>query len=72
VSVIGRVQPSSRYNKGSSEWWFTLEDEGRVLPVHYTGPVPSTFFEESAKVLVTGTMRDGTFSARELLVSVRM
>jgi cytochrome c-type biogenesis protein CcmE len=72
VAVIGRVQPSSRYHKGSSEWWFTLEDQGRVMPVHYTGPVPSTFFEEGAKVLVKGTMRDGTFHAGELLVSVPM
>jgi cytochrome c-type biogenesis protein CcmE len=72
VAVIGKLQPSSRYNKGSSEWWFTLEDEGRVMPVHYTGRVPSTFFEEGAKVLVTGTMREGTFSAGSLAVRVWM
>jgi len=42
------------------------------MPVHYTGRVPSTLFEEGAKVLVTGTMRDGTCSARDLAVSVRM
>jgi len=72
VSVIGTVQPSAIYNQGSSEWWFTLEDQGRMMPVYYTGRVPSTFLEEGARVLVTGTMREGTFSAKELLVSVWM
>ena len=72
VAVIGKVQPSSRRNTGSSEWWFTLEEDGRTIPIHYTGQVPSTFFEDGAKVLVIGTMRDGTFSARDLAVSARM
>lgn len=72
IAVVGRVKPSSRHYKGYSEWWFTLEDEGREMPVHYTGRMPSTFFEEGAKVLVTGTIRDGTFSANGVAVSVWM
>jgi cytochrome c-type biogenesis protein CcmE len=71
VSVIGTVQPSSRVNKGS-EWWFTLQDGARTMAVHYTGRVPTTFFEEGAKVLVTGTLENGTFTSDTLLVSVSM
>ena len=72
VALIGTVPPSSRRDKDDTEWWFTLEEGGRAVPVHYTGPVPSTFFEDGTRVLVIGTMQGGTFSAKDLLVSVHM
>ena len=69
VAVVGTVQPSSRHYKGYSEWAFVLERDGLVVPVRYTGPVPSTF-RDGARVMVVGKMRDGTFSATSLLVSM--
>lgn len=72
VALIGTVPPSSRRDKGRTEWWFTLEENGRAVPVHYSGPVPSTFCLDGARVLVIGRMRDGTFNAKDLLVRSQM
>jgi cytochrome c-type biogenesis protein CcmE len=71
IAVIGTVQPESRHQQGDDDWSFTLQDDDRALPVHYTGVVPVTF-EDGARVLVVGRLNDGTFSATSLAVAVPM
>ncbi|MBN1824838.1 MAG: cytochrome c maturation protein CcmE [Candidatus Eisenbacteria bacterium] len=67
IKVGGRVEPGSLGWAGSG-LRFRLAQDGRAIPVLYTGdaPVPDTFGEGSEAV-IEGTLReDGLFEARRI------
>lgn len=68
VSVQGIVEPASRQQGADGEWHFNVMSQGQTLRVRYTGAVPSTLVD-AADVVVVGTLRDGEFRARTVLVN---
>jgi cytochrome c-type biogenesis protein CcmE len=67
LRVAGTVAPGSIKRQGSHVE-FTLEEEGRTLPVVYTGTeAPPDTFKDSSQALAEGTFgRDGVFHAKGL------
>lgn len=68
VRVEGIVQAGSVQNqRGSREFRFRVERNGRSMPVHYVGIVPDTF-REGIGVTVRGRLLpSGEFEAREVV-----
>jgi len=67
LRVAGNVQPGSIHRMGSDAN-FVLVEQGRTLPVSYSGiePPPDTF-KDSAQALAVGTLgRDGVFHATQI------
>jgi cytochrome c-type biogenesis protein CcmE len=67
LRVAGTVAPGSIKRQGSKVE-FMLEEEGRTLPVVYTGTeAPPDTFKDSSQALAEGTFgRDGIFHAKGL------
>ncbi|HET9697688.1 MAG TPA: cytochrome c maturation protein CcmE [Terriglobales bacterium] len=67
LRVAGTVTPGSIKRQGSKVE-FMLEEEGRQLPVVYTGTeAPPDTFKDSSQALAEGTYgRDGVFHAKGL------
>jgi cytochrome c-type biogenesis protein CcmE len=67
LRVAGTVQPGSIKRQGSRVE-FMLEEEGKTLPVIYTGTeVPPDTFKDSSQALAEGSYgRDGVFHAKQL------
>ncbi len=67
LRVAGVVEPGSISRRGSHVQ-FTLNEEGRLLPVEYTGTeAPPDTFKDSSQALAEGTYgRDGVFHAKKL------
>jgi cytochrome c-type biogenesis protein CcmE len=67
LRVAGTVAPGSIKRQGSKVE-FMLEEEGRQLPVVYTGTeAPPDTFKDSSQALAEGTFgRDGVFHAKQL------
>ncbi len=67
LRVAGTVAPGSIKRQGSKVE-FMLEEEGRQLPVVYTGTeAPPDTFKDSSQALAEGTYgRDGVFHAKGL------
>ena len=67
LRVAGTVAPGSIKRQGSKVE-FLLEEEGRTLPVVYTGTeAPPDTFKDSSQALAEGTYgRDGVFHAKGL------
>jgi cytochrome c-type biogenesis protein CcmE len=67
LRVAGTVTPGSIKRQGSKVE-FMLEEEGRTLPVVYTGTeAPPDTFKDSSQALAEGTFgRDGVFHAKQL------
>ncbi|HWR17232.1 MAG TPA: cytochrome c maturation protein CcmE [Terriglobales bacterium] len=67
LRVAGNVKPGSIKRQGSRVE-FLLEEEGRTLPVVYTGTeVPPDTFKDSSQALAEGSYgRDGVFHAKQL------
>lgn len=67
LRVAGTVQPGSIKRQGSRVE-FLLEEEGKTLPVIYTGTeVPPDTFKDSSQALAEGSYgRDGVFHAKQL------
>jgi len=66
MQVHGTVVPDSIGRKDNTlEWRFDLQRNGKVLRAYYTGIVPDTFKADS-EVVLTGTLDDNGFHAREM------
>lgn len=67
LRVAGTVQPGSIKRHGSRVE-FLLEEEGKTLPVVYTGTeAPPDTFKDSSQALAEGSYgRDGVFHAKQL------
>ncbi len=67
LRVAGNVVPGSIKRQGSRVE-FSLSEEGKTLPVVYTGTeAPPDTFKDDAQALADGTMgRDGVFHAKQL------
>jgi cytochrome c-type biogenesis protein CcmE len=67
LRVAGTVQPGSIKRQGSRVE-FLLEEEGKTLPVIYTGTeAPPDTFKDSSQALAEGSYgRDGVFHAKQL------
>ena len=66
VRMIGDIVNNTFRNeeKGYS---FNMELNGTFIPVIYKGMLPRTF-KDNGRVVVTGTIKDGTFQAAEVNV----
>jgi cytochrome c-type biogenesis protein CcmE len=67
LRVAGIVEPGSIQRRGTHVQ-FKLNEEGRMLPVEYTGTeAPPDTFKDSSQALAEGTYgRDGVFHAKKL------
>lgn len=67
LRVAGIVEPGSIQRRGTHVQ-FALNEEGRLLPVEYTGTeAPPDTFKDSSQALAEGTYgRDGVFHAKKL------
>ena len=67
LRVAGNVVPGSIKRQGT-RFEFSLNEEGRVLPVVYTGmEAPPDTFKDDAQALAEGKFgRDGVFHAQQL------
>ena len=67
LRVAGNVEPGSIKRRGTRVE-FMLVEEGRTLPVVYTGTeAPPDTFKDNSQALAEGTMgRDGVFQAQHL------
>jgi cytochrome c-type biogenesis protein CcmE len=67
LRVAGIVEPGSIQRRGT-HLQFTLNEEGRMLPVEYTGTeAPPDTFKDKSQALAEGTFgRDGVFHAKKL------
>ena len=68
LQVHGNVAAGSiQKRRGSLEYRFTVERNGKSMQVDYTGIVPDTF-KNGSEVVVKGRLRpDGGFAATELM-----
>jgi cytochrome c-type biogenesis protein CcmE len=65
TKVTGKVVPGSVSREGATLRFRVRDREGPAsVPVTYTGVVPDPF-RDGREVIVTGTLRDGTFEAEK-------
>lgn len=60
--AIGSIQKSAN----NVDWNFTVQNNGKTIPVQYHGAMPDTF-KDDADVVVTGVYKDPTFTANNVL-----
>ena len=71
LRMTGKVVPNSAstdpFTRALSFKTLDTNDNATTMTVVYSGVVPDTFWRENASVVVTGTYKNGTFAAKELL-----
>jgi cytochrome c-type biogenesis protein CcmE len=68
ATVVGDSAWAQKYDREANTFSFTMRDQkGATKRVRYPAPKPANF-DRAQKVVVSGTMRKGTFAADDILV----
>jgi cytochrome c-type biogenesis protein CcmE len=63
LQLHGFVVPDSIHRKGTLEYWFQVQQNGKTVSARYTGVVPDTFKSDS-EVVLKGTLTAEGFTVQ--------
>lgn len=63
LQLHGFVVPGSIHRRGTLDYWFQVQQNGKVVSATYTGVVPDTFKDDS-EVVLKGTLSDAGFTVQ--------